>query len=68
MIDPIMSGIGGSRRGASKNRPSNVIYEEIVPDFEWIEDPTNHWLGLEVPGFQHLHIWFLKFSLELIPN
>nr|GMC72113.1 inactive protein RESTRICTED TEV MOVEMENT 2-like [Ipomoea batatas] len=47
-----MSGIGGSRRGASKNRPSNVIYEEIVPDFEWIEDPTNHWLGLEVPGFR----------------
>nr|GLL22244.1 inactive protein RESTRICTED TEV MOVEMENT 2-like [Ipomoea trifida] len=47
-----MSGIGGSRRGASKNRPSNAIYEEIVPDFEWIEDPTSHWLGLEVPGFR----------------
>ncbi|XP_019198055.1 PREDICTED: inactive protein RESTRICTED TEV MOVEMENT 2-like [Ipomoea nil] len=44
-----MSGIGGSRRRA---RPSNVIYEEMVPDFEWIEDPTNHWLGLEVPGFR----------------
>nr|GMD07733.1 inactive protein RESTRICTED TEV MOVEMENT 2-like [Ipomoea batatas] len=47
-----MSGIGRSRRGASKNRPSNVIYEEMVPDFQWIEDPTNHWLGLEVPGFR----------------
>nr|GMD07734.1 17.5 kDa class I heat shock protein-like [Ipomoea batatas] len=47
-----MSGIGGSRRGASKNRPRNVIYEEIVPDFEWREDPTDHWLDLEVPGFR----------------
>ncbi|VFQ62783.1 unnamed protein product [Cuscuta campestris] len=34
-------------------RSENVIYEEVVPLFEWNPDSTSHyWLLLHVPGFR----------------